>query len=129
MWRTKIPLFKKTHLKDEKRSLPKNNKNVCNDTDLWKIFDFSRKSSSNLTFRVRLDSDPFSRLLKLMQVISALKIKNLIHIFTFEVTYPDAVMKVINNLNDAKSYQMNDILTKFIKINKDTFRSATADHL
>ena len=41
--------------------------------------------------------------------------------FSFENIYTDAVMKVINNLNVAKSFQINDILTKVIKMNKDIF--------
>lgn len=83
-----------------------------------------------IRFRVRLDSDPFSRLLKIMKVTSILKIfKKKIYIFTFDVPYPDTVMKVINNLNIAKTCQLNDILIKFIKINKDTFDNAIVDHL
>ena len=37
-------------------------------------------------------------------------------------------MKVINNLNVAKSCQMNDIPTKVIKINKDIFANFITDH-
>ena len=36
--------------------------------------------------------------------------------FSVENTYTDVVMKVINNLNVAKSCQINDIPTKVIKI-------------
>ena len=41
--------------------------------------------------------------------------------FSFENTYTDVVIKVINNLNVVKSCQMNDIPTKVIKMNKDMF--------
>ena len=48
--------------------------------------------------------------------------------FSFENTYTDVVMKVINNLNVAKSCQINDIPTKFIKMNKDIFANFITDH-
>ena len=37
-------------------------------------------------------------------------------------------MKVINNLNVAKTCQANDIPTKIIKINKDIFANFITDH-
>ena len=37
-------------------------------------------------------------------------------------------MKVINNLNVVKTCQVNDITTKFIKINKDIFANFITDH-
>ena len=49
--------------------------------------------------------------------------------FSFENTYTDVVMKVINNLNVAKSCQINDIPTKVIKMNKDIFANSITDHL
>ena len=48
--------------------------------------------------------------------------------FSFENTYTDVVMKVINNLNVAKSCQINDIPTKVIKMNKDMFANFITDH-
>ena len=44
----KIQLFKKSPLKDEKMSFPKNSKNAYDDTGLWRIFVFSSKSTLNL---------------------------------------------------------------------------------
>ena len=38
--------------------------------------------------------------------------------FSFENTYKEVVMKVINNLNVAKTCQANDIPKKIIKMNK-----------
>ena len=35
---------------------------------------------------------------------------------------------MINNLNVAKTYQVNDILTKVIKISKDVFANFITDH-
>ena len=43
-------------------------------------------------------------------------------------TYIDVVMKVISNLNIAKSRQINDVPTKIIIINKDIFASFVTDH-
>ena len=37
-------------------------------------------------------------------------------------------MKVINNLNVAKTCQVNDIPTKIIKMNKDIFANFITDH-
>ena len=37
-------------------------------------------------------------------------------------------MKVINNLNEAKSCQINDIPPKVIKMNKDIFANFITDH-
>ena len=48
--------------------------------------------------------------------------------FYFENTYTDVVMKVINNVNVAKSSQINDIPTKVIKMNKDIFANFITDH-
>ena len=60
--------------------------------------------------------------------IKNIKSKNFNLIFSFENTYTDVVVKVINNLNVAKSCQMNDIPTKVIKINKDIFTNFIMDH-
>ena len=48
--------------------------------------------------------------------------------FSFENTYIDVVMKVINNLNLATNCQMNDILIKYIKMNKYIFANFITDH-
>ena len=48
--------------------------------------------------------------------------------FSFENTYTDVVMKVINNLNVAKTCQVNDIPAKAIKINKGIFANLITDH-
>ena len=58
--------------------------------------------------------------------IKNIKSKNLSSTFSFENTYTDLVMKVTNNINVAKTCQVNDIQTKVIKINKDI--SAITDH-
>ena len=60
-------------------------------------------------------------------------IKNIKHkkfnsTFSFENTCTDVVMKVINNLNVAKSCQINDIPTEVIKINKDISANFITDH-
>ena len=60
--------------------------------------------------------------------IKNIKSKKLNSTFSFENTYTDAVMKVINNLNVAKTCQVNDIPTKVIKINKDIFAYFIPDH-
>ena len=49
-------------------------------------------------------------------------------LFFFENTYADVVTKVINNLNVAKTCQVNDIPTKVIKMNKDIFANFITDH-
>ena len=43
-------------------------------------------------------------------------------------TYIDVVMKVISNLNTAKSCQINDVPTKIIIMNKDIFANFVTDH-
>ena len=48
--------------------------------------------------------------------------------FSIENTYTDVVMKVINNLNVARSCQINDVPTKVIKMNKDIFAYFITDH-
>ena len=54
--------------------------------------------------------------------------KGLTRLPFFKNTYSYVVMKVINNLNVAKSYQMNNIPTKIIKMNKDIFANFITDH-
>ena len=51
--------------------------------------------------------------------INNIKSKKFNSTFSFENTYTDVVMNVINNLNVTKSCQINDIPTMVIKINKD----------
>ena len=48
--------------------------------------------------------------------------------FPLENTYTDVVMKVINNLDVAKTCQVNDIPTKVIKMNEDIFDNFITDH-
>ena len=49
--------------------------------------------------------------------------------FSFENTYTDVVIKVINNLNETGSCHMNDIITKVIKMNKDILTNFITDDL
>ena len=60
--------------------------------------------------------------------IKNIKSKKFNSTFSFENTYADVVMKVINNLNVAKNCQINDIPTKVIKMNKDSFANLITDH-
>ena len=60
--------------------------------------------------------------------INNMKRKKFNSTFSFENTYTDEVMKVINNLNVAKTCQVNDISTKVIKTNKDIFDNFITDH-
>ena len=53
--------------------------------------------------------------------IKNIKSKKFNSTFSFENTYSDVVMKIINNLNVAKSCQMNNIPIKVIKLKKDIF--------
>ena len=60
--------------------------------------------------------------------INNMKRKKFNSTFSFENTYTDEVMKVINNLNVARTCQVNDISTKVIKTNKDIFDNFITDH-
>ena len=60
--------------------------------------------------------------------IKNIKSKKLNSTFAFKNNYTDVVTKVTNNLNVAKTCQMNDISTKDIKINKDIFINFITDH-
>ena len=60
--------------------------------------------------------------------IKNIKYKKLNSTFCFQNTYTDVVMKVVNNLNVAKTCQVNDIPTKVIKMNKDIFANFIMDH-
>ena len=75
---------------------------------------------------IQIQFSPFSRLLKITQTYQRKKFNST---FSFENTYTDVVMKVINKLNVAKSCQMNDIPTKVIKMNKNIFANFITDHL
>ena len=79
---------------------------------------------------IQIQFSPFSRLLKITQALRISKVKILIRhffifylfiylfFFFFENTFTDVVMKVINNLNVAKSCQMHNIPTKAIKMDQ-----------
>ena len=78
-----------------------------------------------------MDSDSVLSVLKAFEnhpSIKNIKSKKFNSTFSFENTYTDVVMKVINNLNVAKSFQINDIPTKIIKMNKDIFANFIRDH-
>ena len=70
----------------------------------------------------------FSTHSKITQALRISKVKSFNSTFSFENTYTDEVMKVINNLNVAKTCQVNDIPTKVIKMNKDIFANFITDH-
>ena len=60
--------------------------------------------------------------------IKNIKSKKFNSTFSFENTYTDVVMKGINNLNVAKSCQINDIPTKVMKMNKGIFANFITGH-
>ena len=60
--------------------------------------------------------------------IKNIKSKNFNLAFPFENTYTNVVMRMINHLNVAKTYQVNDIPTKVIKMNKYIFANFIKDH-
>ena len=77
-----------------------------------------------------MDSDSVLSVLKAFENHPSISKENKFNsTFYFENTYTDVVMKVINNLNVAKSCQMNDIPTKVIKMNKNIFDNFITDHL
>ena len=77
---------------------------------------------------IQIQSSPFSTHSKNPPSIKNIKSKKFNSTFSFEDTYTDVVMKVISNLNVAKSCQINDIPTKVIKMNKNIFANFIMDH-
>ena len=78
-----------------------------------------------------MDSDLVFSVLKAFENhpnIKNIKSKKFNSTFSLEDTYTDVVMKVINNLNIAKSCEMNDIPANVIKMNKDIFANFITDH-
>ena len=67
---------------------------------------------------IQIQFSSFSKILKFTQTLRTSKAKRLIRHFLLRI-YTDVVMKATNNLNIAKSCQMNDIPTRVIKMNKD----------
>ena len=120
-------LFTKRSLKGEKINLIENGKNISNDTELCDIYNgFFSNIISELNIPKKYecflnDMDSYS----ILSVLNAfknhpnvknIKSKKLNSTFSFESTYTDVVMKVINNLKVAKTCQVNDIPAKVIKI-------------
>ena len=126
-------------MKGEKINLIENGKTISNDSELCNIFN---GFFSNIIFELNIpkmyhcfmndmDSDSVLSVLNAFEnhpSIKKIKSKKFNSAFSFEDTYTDVVMKVINNLNVAKSYQINDIPTKVIKMNRDTFANFITDH-
>ena len=123
-----IPYFTKRPLKSQKINLIENGANVSNDTELCNILNvFFSNIICELSipkkyycFLNDIDSDSVLYILKAFEnhpSIKYIKIKKFNSIFPFENTYADVVMKVIKNLNVAKSCRMNNISTKVIKMN------------
>ena len=128
-------------MKGEKINLTENGKTISNDSELCNIFNgFFSNIISELNipkkyncFMNDMDSDSVLSVLNTFEnhpSIKNIKSKefNWTFFFFFENTYTDVVMKVINNLNVAKSCQINDIPTKLIKMNKDIFTNFITDH-
>ena len=138
-WKTIIPLFTKSRLKGEKVHLIENGRNISNDTELCNIFNgFFANIISDLNipkkyhcFLNNINSDSVLSVLSAFRnhpSIKNSKSKKFNLTYSFENTYADVVMKVINNLNVAKSCQINDVPTKVIKMNKDIFANFIRDH-
>ena len=139
VWKAIISFFTKRPLKGEKNNLIEIAKNVPNYTELRYIFNvFFSNIISELNipkkyqcFLNDMDSDSILSVLNAFKnhpSIKNIKSKKLNSTFSFENTYTDVVMKVINNLNVAKTCQVNDIPTKVIKMNKDIFANFITDH-
>ena len=78
-----------------------------------------------------MDSDSVLSVLNALKnhpSIKNIKSKKFNSTFSFENTYTEVVMKVINNLNIAKTCQVNDISTKVIKMSKDLFANFIKEH-
>ena len=78
-----------------------------------------------------MDSDSVLSVLNALKnhpSIKNIKSKKFNSTFSFENTYTEVVMKVINNLNIAKTCQVNDISTKVIKMSKDLFANFITEH-
>ena len=125
-------------MKGEKINLIENGDNVSNDTELCDIFNgFFSNIISELNipkmyrcFLNDMDSDSIPSVLNAFKNhpnIKNIKSKKLNSTFSFQNTYTAVVMKVINNLNVAKTCQVIDIHTKVIKINKDIFANFITD--
>ena len=139
LWKTIIPLFTKRPLKGQKINLIENGKNISNDTELCDIFNgFFSNTISKINipkkyqcFLNDMDSGSVFSVLnpfKNHPSIKNIKSKKFNSTFSFENTYTDEVMKVINNLYVAKRCKVNDIPTKVIKMNKDIFANFITDH-
>ena len=138
-WKTIIPFFTKRPLKGEKIYIIENGKTISNNSELCNIFNgFFSNIISELNipkkyncFMNDMDSDSVLSVLNAFEnhpSIKNIKSKKFNSTFSFENTYTDVVTKVINNLNVAKSCQINDIPTKVIKMNKDIFATFITDH-
>ena len=78
-----------------------------------------------------MDSDSVLSVLNALKnhpSIKNIKSKKFNSTFSFENTYTEVVMKVINNLNIAKTCQVNDISTKVINMSKDLFANFITEH-
>ena len=132
-WKTIIPLFIRRSLKGEKINVIENG----NNTELSLLNGFFSNIISELNIPKRyhcflnaMDSHSALFVLKTFEnrpSTKNIKDKKFNLTFSFENTYTDVVMKTVSNLNVAKSCQINAILTKVIKMNKDIFATFT-DH-
>ena len=138
-WKTIIPLSTKWPFKGEKNNLIENGKKISNNTELSNFFHvFFSNTISELNIPKKyhcflhvMDSDSAHFILNTFEnhpSIKNIKIKTFNLTFSVKNTYTDVVMKVINNLNLAKSCQINNIPTKVIKMNKDSFANFITHH-
>ena len=77
---------------------------------------------------IQIQFSPFSTHSKITKALRISNVKSLIRNFLLRILNTDVEMKVLNNLNVAKSCQINGIPTKVIKMNKDIFANFITDH-
>ena len=126
-------------MKGERVNLIENGKNISNDTELCDFFNgffCNNISERNIPkkhqcFLNYMDLDLVLSVLNAFKNhprIKNIKSKKFNSTFSFENTYNDVVMKVINNLNLSKTCQVNNIPTMVIRMNKYIFANFITDH-
>ena len=131
-WKTVVPLFANKPYRGAKIILKEGNKNITNDSELCEVFNayFSNIVASlnipsvNNYITEKESANKYSKQIKCFEThpsIATITKPFLSSSFNFQKTNANEVMKIISQINTAKTCQNADTPTKIIKLNKYIF--------
>ena len=131
-WKPVVPLFPNKAARGAKIILKKGNKNMANDYELCKVLNtyFSNIAASlnirsvNNYITTKENANKYTQQIKCFEThpsTTTITKQCLSSGFNFQKTNPNEVMKIMSQVNRAKTCQNAETPTKIINLNKDSF--------